>query len=478
MATRDFSHYFLYRWRYVIGYILVGLLLAGLLVFAGLYVPGGLSDLGETAVVRSASITWSDPSSFALLNLPFHLVQAGVFELFGVSTFTAKIPALLFGFASAIGLIVLLRRWFPPSISILASLIAIATGQFLFVAQSGAGGIMYIFWPILLLLLGTQVTRVKKARLLWKVLFAIAAALSLYTPLSIYILIAIGITVILHPHLRHVIRKLSKPQLALALGLALVFVAPLAYATWQDPNLAWRLLGFPESWPIDIMANIQYLLTNYFFFWDPSFTRTMTPVFGLGTTLLIGLGLYRLIKTYETTRSYLIISWIVCLIPLQILNPQYITVVFLPGVLLLAAGLTSLISYWYRLFPLNPYARIAGLIPIVVLVATLITAGIDRYAYGYHYSPEATAYYSFDLKLLPEDTKTLLVSPSEKPFYDAIAEYRTDLEVITKPTGQEALTATREGRQAIQGGYTTERIITSSKANDADRFYLYEKSSQ
>ena len=42
MATRDFSKYFLYRWRYVIGYTLVGLLLASLLVFAGLFLPGGL----------------------------------------------------------------------------------------------------------------------------------------------------------------------------------------------------------------------------------------------------------------------------------------------------------------------------------------------------------------------------------------------------------------------------------------------------
>ncbi|HRQ86905.1 MAG TPA: hypothetical protein PLY16_02230, partial [Candidatus Saccharibacteria bacterium] len=69
--------------------------------------------------------------------------------------------------------------------------------------------------------------------------------------------------------------------------------------------------------------------------------------------------------------------------PVLLLNPSFTTVSFLPSVLMLAAGLTSLIGYWYRLFPLNPYARVAGLIPIVVLVGTLIFSGLERYFYGY-----------------------------------------------------------------------------------------------
>ena len=45
------TDYFLYRWRYILGYGITGLALLGLLVIAGLYVPGGLSD----AEMRSAS---------------------------------------------------------------------------------------------------------------------------------------------------------------------------------------------------------------------------------------------------------------------------------------------------------------------------------------------------------------------------------------------------------------------------------------
>ncbi len=48
--------------------------------------------------------------------------------------------------------------------------------------------------------------------------------------------------------------------------------------------------------------------------------------------------------------------------PVILINPIFTSVTFVPIVLLLAAGLTSLIGYWYRLFPRNPYARVAGLI--------------------------------------------------------------------------------------------------------------------
>ena len=119
MASRDFSQYFLYRWRYVIGYSLIGVLLAGLLIFAGLYLPGGLSDAEMKAVTKSASISFSDPSTLAITNVPYYLLQAGVFAMFGVSVFTIKLPSLILALLSAVGFIFLLRRWFKPNIAVL-----------------------------------------------------------------------------------------------------------------------------------------------------------------------------------------------------------------------------------------------------------------------------------------------------------------------------------------------------------------------
>lgn len=476
MATRDFSNYFLYRWRYVIGYILVGLLLTGLLFFAGLYLPGGLSEAEKLSVVGSAGLSFSNLSTLAIPNLPYEAFQASIFAIFGVSTFTIKLPSLILALMSAIGLVLLLRRWFKPNIAVLASLIAITTGQFLFVAQSGSASILYIFWPVALLLLGTQITRVKKFRFLWKILFAITAALSLYSPLSIYPLIAIVLAVTFHPHLRNAVRRLNKKRLAVVGIIFLLLVAPLAWLISMSPQLSLTLLGIPTVWPPDIGTNTVTVLKQYLLFWEPSTTEVMTPVFGLGSAILIGLGAYRLIRTRETTRSYLIIFWLVCLIPVLILNPSFTSVTFVTSVLMLAAGLTSLISYWYRLFPLNPYARIAGLIPIVILVAVLITSGLGRYIYGYYYSPEVAPLFSKDLTLLPKDTKELVVSKDELPFYSAIAKYHDGLKVFTKPSSN-VFVVTRDARSSIKG-YEVKQIITNSRTEQSDRLYVMQRPQQ
>lgn len=481
MATRDFSKYFLYRWRYVIGYSVVGLLLAGLLLFAGLYLPGGISDAEMTSVVRGASLSLTDPASLAIPNMPYYALQAASLALFGASVFTIKLPSLILGLLSAIGLILLLRRWFKPNIAVLASLIAISTGQFLFISQSGVPSILYIFWPIVLLLLGTQVTRGKKARFLWKLLFAVAAGLSLYTPLSIYPLIAIILAIMLHPHLRAMMRRLKRGRLVAVASVFLLTIAPIVYFIVLNPELLVRLLGIPTggNWPPDFSANAMTVLQQYFMFWNPSFTTIATPVFGLGSALLIMIGLLRLVRTRETTRSYLVIIWILCLAPVLLLNPIFTSVTFVPSMLMLAAGLTSLIGYWYRLFPLNPYARIVGLVPIVILVSTLIITGLARYGYGYHYSPSLANLFSNDLRLLPADTKQLVVTENERAFYIAITKANgSPYEVVLQPTLQN-FTVTRNAQPTFKDAdFKVKRIVTSARTNDSDRFYVYDRTTE
>jgi hypothetical protein len=312
---------------------------------------------------------------------------------------------------------------------------------------------------------------------MWKLLFAAAAALSLYTPLSIYPLIAIVLAISLHPHLRAIIRRLSRARIAASAGLAALVMAPLGYLIAVTPRLGLELLGIPTLATTSIGENVLTLLRQFFLFWEPSTTTLMTPVFGIGSVLIISLGVYRLIRTSDTTRSYLIIIWGLCLLPILVLNPTFTSVTFTPSVLLLAAGLTSLITYWYRLFPLNPYARIAGLIPIVILVVTLMGSGLDRYVYGYHYAPTTATNFSKDLSLLPRDTEYIVVTKDELPFYSAVAHHKEGLSVTTTPLTDE-FAATRAARDSIGEGYEVTQIITTAYSNDSDRLYIYKKQAQ
>lgn len=477
MPTYDFSKYTLYRWRYGLGYGAVGVLLIAVLLFAGLFLPGGLSADEMNSVVTSHSLQLSNPTSLAVSNLPYHAFQAFILQVLGITIFTIKLPSLILAFFSALGLIFLLRRWFRRSIAILGSLIAISSSQFLFIAQSGTPDIMFIFWPVVLLLLGTQVTRVHKWRFMWKILFSITAALSLYTPLGIYSLLTIGLAIVLHPHLRTIIRRLSKRRLAVISVLFAVLTVPLLYLMFLVPSLGLELLGAPSSWPPNFVANLALIAKEYLIFWQPSGAPALFPVFGFGSAVLICFGLYRIIRTHATTRSYLIIIWLACLLFVSLINPTFTAASFVPLVLLLTAGIQPLFSYWYRLFPINPYARVAGLFPIGILVLGAIALGMYRYAYGYHYSPPIVSQFSKDLALLPHKATRLVVADTERAFWEAVASYRKNLEVTTTPSGQYFVT-TQKAYPGTIPGYIISQIVTNSLSSDADRFYIYQKTTQ
>ncbi len=468
----DVTTFVVYKWRYYIGYGLITLLAIGLLVFAGLFAPGGISSAEEAAVVKSATISIVDINSFAVTNLPFHLLQQASISLFGVSDFSIKLPSLILGLISAIGLILLLRQWFKPNIAVLASIIAVTTGQFVFIAQSGTPGILYVFWSVWILLLGTLIAKKAKPPLLWNTLFFVVAALSLYTPLSIYALLALGIAAFLHPHLRHIVRTLPKKHIALGMVLAAIIVAPLIYGIVLNPRLGLDILGIPTAMP-DLIANLKLLANQYLGFMFSSTTGLMTPVFGLGSLLIIGFGVYKLIQTRESTQSYLIMTWLLCLIPVLLINPLFTSVTFLPLVLLLATGLSSLLGYWYRLFPFNPYARTAGLIPLVILVGALVFSGLERYIYGYQYDPGTVANFSRDLSLLPDDTKQLVVADSELSFYTIVAQHHSELSVVSRPSDA-TFTATHAANTP-QPGYQIISIVTDKSSDNSDRYYVYKK---
>ena len=467
---------FIYKYRYFLGYAIISLGLIAVLLFAGLYLPGGLSAEETESAIKSNSINYGDAGSIAITNLPYHLLQKASFVLFGVSVFSIKLPSIILAFLSGIGLVLLLNRWFRSNIAVLGSVIAITTGQFLFIAQSGTPSVLYLFWPVWLLLLANLITTKQKKpqlQLASKVAFFVTAALSLYTPLSLYALIALATAVFLHPHLRFIIKQLSWRQVVASSVAGIIILIPLMSAILQTPSLGLSLLGVPTSWP-EWGNNIAAVSAQYAGFGGSEGTNLMTPFFALGSSLLIILGIiYRMSRVRATAKSYVIVIWMLMLLPVIVINPNFTTVTFLPLVLLLASGLGALLRYWYKLFPFNPYARVAGLVPIVILVGALVFTGVDRYVYGYRYDPELVGSFSRDLKLVPKETNRLLVSEDESEFYHVYTQFEDDVELIDQPEG-DVFTTTKAAKGNFKD-YEISQIVTDNTATEADRFYLYKK---
>ena len=462
----------IYRWRYWIGYGLIATGLVAVLVFAILYSPGGISYNEIQSTIRSNSINYTDFSSLATTNLPYHMLQNASLAIFGVSIISIKLTSTILAFLSIIGIVLLLRNWFKPSVGVLASLIAISTGQFIFIAQDGTPGILYLFWSVWLILIASLIAQQKKLRRILIISFAILAILSLYTPLSIYLIIALASSAIIHPHLRFLVKQIPRLEIIIGTIVALVLISPLILTIVKSPELGLTLLGIPTQWP-NFGANLASLSAQYFGFANPGGSTLMTPFFELGSMLIIALGIYSVIQNHATGKNYIITLWTILLVPIIIFNSDQTSITFLPLVLLLASGLNKLISNWYKLFPRNPYARIGGLIPLTILASVLIFSGADRYAFGYRYDPSIAPNFSHDLNLIPPETKNLVVAKNELAFYNVVATHNKDFTVSTAPISDTFL-ATRGAKQQIKD-YNINQIITAPNFDRSDRFYLYTK---
>lgn len=482
---RHITEFSFYRWRYGLGYGLVGLAVIALLGLALLYVPGGISKAEMASAVHSSNLSIKSFDPATIVDLPYALLQRLGFEIFGITPFSMKLPSFLLGLFSVLGMILLLRQWFHENVAVIVSLLMVTASQFIFISQDGTPGILYIFLPVWLLFLGLKISRDLGGRNVWEFLFMAIAALSLYTPLSVYILVALISATLLHPHLRFIAARVSKQKILIAGFIGLVLMGPLIAGIVLRPSLGLTLLGIPDHMP-DLKANGIELLHAFFGFTAARAGGTLQPIYTLPLLLLVALGLSRVFTTKYTARSYSIIIWSVILVPILLINPDKTAITFVPVLLVTAAGVDTLLYRWYRMFPRNPYARIAGLIPITVLVVGMALTGIERYFYTYHYSPVVASYFSNDLQLLLRQlhkkdtykkTTRVVVSSPELEFYRAVEKFRKDIVVIGTDyatPSERPLLMTRSVSAERRPGEPTE-IITSSKTNDADRWYLYSK---
>lgn len=486
--AKQITDYFLYRKRYIIGYSLISLAVVSLLVLAWLFLPGGLSSNEMDTFVTTSGLAFSlqnfNPET--IVNLPYHVLQHIAITLFGISTLSLKLPSLILGILSALGILLLLRTWFRRNVAVITTVIAITSSQFIFLAQNGTPAIVYIFWPVWLLVAAIKISRHARWSFLWKMILFAIVALSLYTPFTVYILLALVSAVILHPHLRFLVRQISKIRLVIASFCALIILAPLAYSIWLKPNIGLELLGISEIMP-NFTTNALTLARMYFDFLSPYSTNILTPIYGIGTLILVALGFIRLFTMKYTARGYIISIWIVLLIPALLINPNISAITFVPAILLMAMGVSMLLTNWYRLFPRNPYARMAGLLPLAVLIGGIVLSNVDRYMQNYLYNPQLAVHFSTDLDLLNTQLSdpnrgvtTIIASDAQAAFYLAAVRKQNDISVISTvvaPPPHQTAIVTREAMSSRPSSEAW-RIIASSKKDGGDRFYIYKTNTQ
>lgn len=408
----------------------------------------GLSRAEMDAVVRSATFQLAHPFASSLLDLPFTLLQKASLSLFGLNDRGILAPSLLLGLITGVAFLMMVRRWFRMNVALITSFIFVTSAAFLTLARTGTPMIMTTFWLSIILLAVTNILHPEGKSRIWIIVLLVALPLSLYTPLMIYPLLAIAIAGILHPHVRFVAKHMEKWKYAASVLIVGLLIAPLLIGVIKSPESLRELLGIPAVMPssADLVLNAQFIIKSLFNIGSAVMGTVPQPIFGAASLIIITLGFLKTIVDRHSARSYMLLIWSVLFFPIVIFNPEQMLIALIPGYLFMAIGVETLIREWYKLFPLNPYARLAGLIPLIILLGGIMISNSAQYFYGYFYGTPSVAYkqqLTVTNDLIASAKKGtqvhVVVVSDEQPFYDLLRRDHKNVTIHTavqdKPKG-------------------------------------------
>jgi hypothetical protein len=394
------DQFVLYRYRYGIGMFVLFAAAIFLLTFRlGTLVTGisnpealqGLSSDSLKDIIRNPIFA------------PYKILQWISINILGTTVMALRIPSIIFGAASVVMLYDIFRHWHKQRIAILGSLFFVTSSWFLSYARLGVSSISLTFFILILLWAGTNLHHAPVRR--WPFLvMAGAVAFSLYVPYMLYFLIA---GVALHRYaVKRYLWHLSRTERLIGVGILGVVIAPLLYAMISDPSLVKVYFGIPQILPTIKEYLVSISNTLGYIFWrspeNPIYHLGTLPMLDIFTATMAALGVYQYEKQLNQHRTkWLFIGSLVLVMTLAIASQVEAFVALAPLVYIFAAtGVVTLLVQWYEIFPKNPVARTAGLLPIIFLLLIVTNYHGNRYFIAWARSPETQAQFNRDTTYL------------------------------------------------------------------------------
>ncbi len=431
----------LYKFRYILGYSILAFILILIVTLDIRSLPNGVNAAEMQSAVASNAF-WPNLSFDWIINWPYLLLQKISLFVFGVSRLSLVLPSLLIGCATMILFAMTLHQWFRSTVAVIATSVAVTSIPFITLTRSATPDVMLSFWTILLLFGAVRLLIKHDRPFLWKFVIVIAAVGLLYTPLGIYPLVSFLIGGLLHPHVRSRLRRMRKHRVIILSIFTVLAITPLVIRLIIEPSDISTLTGaavFREALahPLD---NVRVLYEMYINVTQNSFLGgILIPIFNVTSILVMLLGLFRSIKDRHTARSYVMLSWAAVTALVILFDPTTLSLVLMPSMLLLAIGIQTLVTDWYDLFPLNPYARIAGLVPLSVLFIGIALGNLTHYFYTYRYVANPTYNVSLSaIKTTLNNAKgskiTLISDTPSLEFYKLLTKKYPALTITTDTT--------------------------------------------
>ena len=308
----------------------------------------------------------------------------------------ARITSVIFGLISTGVLFLILKRWFSTQIASVGSLLFITSSWVLAVSHQATPFILLVVIPLILLAALSRYAH-DKQHVFGSFLVLIAAlALAAYVPFMFWpiLVVLLGISFLY----RHKLRSLSKKQLIIGAAVYAVLLLPMLISVTQYPGQLKEFIGIPFDLPTvsQYAKNYLWQFSTLFLIAQPFpelYLGTL-PLLDIFSVAMVILGLYHLLryapKRRKASFGFLIItlSFIIPLNdPYQIPMTAYIAVVYI----LIASGVYELLRQWFAYFPRNPYARNGAVVLVAILIGLATLYNLQRFYIAWPNASETKA---------------------------------------------------------------------------------------
>jgi hypothetical protein len=466
----------LYRYRFFVGYILFAAVLLALVVYRFWALPNGMSSGEVATATESAKLSLASllGGTASVVDLPYHVMQKLSIMIFGPGTFAFRLPSVILAVGAGVVLERLLKRLFRENIAVIASIIGVSSVLFLTLARTGTPAMMSIFLTVALIYLAVRIFQKDKAEPLWVGLFFAFAAASVYSPL-LFLFVIFGAVVMFHPKSRARLKSMSKAFLVTMFAIFILLLLPFVFGLFFDLGDTARGLFAAGGWHF-ITTNLPLLGTMLVGVGGET-TVFAPPAISLAAWALGIWGVVCCFRERFAARSIMMLVWFGLALVILLFNPSLIYLVFVPLILLMTAGVEALLHSWNALFPVNPYARIFGLVPIVVLMVGLIFLSGQRYFLANFYEKNIVTVYSstpvdvIDYEKMNPGTM-IVADADEVVFYHAIFR---DTPVATAPTDDARKFIATPSARFDKRGLDVVKITTSELRDNNVTTAVYEK---
>lgn len=338
------------------------------------------------------------------INLPYniglYLMQFWPFHGAG----SLRLVSVAFGFACVLSLYLVVKRWHTHKIALLTTAMFVTSSWTLHVFRYASPVVLFTL-PIILLGCWLWLHKTARKRYILPLL-CIAAAGCAYVPGLLIPLVVLMLWQ--YRRIRRIAANVEFPALVAIILVSVLALVPLAAAVIAPPqgqtlaSVVGNIVGLPHGIPTmsEILVNGRDVL-GLLTLGSPTYTPlTITGValLDLFTIAMATVGFVIYIRDWRLERSFFVLAMIAYAGILAVLSGAEFLILALPFIYLLVAdGISYVLSEWLAVFPRNPIARSVGISIVIVAVFVSALYNLTSYYVAWPHTNEAKTHFKHRL---------------------------------------------------------------------------------